>query len=205
MKRQSRLGFVDQASLVPQFWDVVGSSTEMEFHPLDFLERLTWLRESVIYPLVAEHRGTRVRPIGDGDFFIFHSAMEAIKCAISAQTTAARMQMWKRDKQKLKWRVGTHRGDVLIVGNNKNRDYYGDAVNVAARLQTVAPNGGIAISSEVYRDIQNRLGMPFDKMRWVNLGEKTFHSITRPIGVHTLAYKQLVSSNWLSRVASFLV
>src|SRR5438105_14051289 len=82
------------------------------------------------------------------------------------------------DEKRIRLRVGINLGDVII----DDQDLYGDAVNIAARLETLAEPGGICISRAMHDQIQDRLALPF-----ANGGEQSVRNINRPVGVYALS------------------
>src|SRR5438105_12582119 len=81
------------------------------------------------------------------------------------------------DEKRIRLRVGINLGDVII----DDKDLYGDAVNIAARLETLAEPGGICISRSMHDQIRDRLALPF-----ADGGEQSVRNIARPVGVYTL-------------------
>lgn len=95
-------------------------------------------------PLIQDYGGRWIKELGDGVLASFSNATDAVLCAIAIQQTSA-------DIPDLHLRIGIHSGDVIFEDN----DVFGDSVNIAARLQVLAPIGGIWISEQVYKNVVN--------------------------------------------------
>jgi TolB-like protein/Tfp pilus assembly protein PilF len=129
------------------FTDIVGYTSLMgndEQKAFGILYRNRTLQQ----PLIQEHRGQLIKEVGDGVLVSFSNAADAVLCAIAIQQASA-------DVPGLRLRVGIHLGDVVFEAN----DVFGDNVNIAARLQTLAPEGGILVSEQVYRNVANNKGV----------------------------------------------
>src|SRR5438045_9112329 len=103
---------------------------------------------------MAEHRGLIVKLTGDGMLAEFPSVVNAVSCATEIQ---AAMRA-RTSESAIQFRIGVNLGDVIAEGD----DIYGDGVNVAARLESVAQPGGLAVSEPVRDDVANRLAVPLD-------------------------------------------
>src|SRR5262245_27946183 len=118
-------------------------------------------------------RGGRVvRLKGDGSLVEFASAVDALAAAIAFQQTMIEANRGQPDDQAIVFRIGLHLGDVIVEGD----DIYGDAVNVAARLEAEAPAGGIIVSRAVREAVTGQL-----KVSLHALGELALKNIERPI------------------------
>ena len=155
--------------------DVVGYSALMERDEAGTLARLKASRASCLEPKIAEHGGRIVKLMGDGVLVEFSSAVAAVECAQQIQTAVAQAEA--KAAAPLLYRMGINLGDVIVDGE----DLYGDGVNIAARLQTLAAPGGIAVSSTVRDQAAGRLAAAF-----ADLGEHTVKNIERPIRVYAV-------------------
>jgi predicted ATPase/class 3 adenylate cyclase len=122
--------------------------------------------------LVAEHAGRVVDAVGDNLLSEFRSAAEAVACAVAIQADLGRRNAEVEVEARLPFRIGVEIGDVLVEGDRVT----GDCVNVAARLEALAPVGGLAISGTVRDQLAGRIGL---ELR--DLGEWRLHNIPRPV------------------------
>jgi adenylate cyclase len=153
--------------------DVVGYSALMERDESGTLQKLKANRASLFEPCVARHGGRIVKLMGDGALVEFASVVAAVDCAheiqqaIDADTAGS----------PIRYRIGINLGEVIVEGD----DLYGDGVNVAARLQTLAEPGGVAISGSVRDQVAGKIAAELE-----DLGEHTVKNIARPIRVFAL-------------------
>ena len=117
--------------------DVVGYSRLMGEDEAGTHARLKALRKDFIEPKIAECRGRMVKLTGDGALVEFASVVDAVQCAVEVQQSIALHNADLEPKHRIEFRVGINLGDVIIDGD----DIYGDGVNVAARLEGLAPAG----------------------------------------------------------------
>lgn len=149
--------------------DAVGYSRLMELDEAGTLRRLKQIRSEVIDPAVERNSGRTVKLMGDGALMEFSTVVGALQCAVDIQRALAATG-GRADS--LQIRIGLHLGDVILDGD----DIYGDGVNVAARLESIAPPGGIVLSKQVYDHIGSNV-----PVRLVALGEQAVKNISRPI------------------------
>jgi len=142
--------------------DVVGYSRLMVADEEGTLATLN-ARRKVIDELIARHHGRIFGTAGDSVIAEFASAVEAVRCAAAIQQENQRRNADSREPRRMLFRVGVNLGDVMVGGD----DLFGDGVNVAARLESMAEPGGICISSAVYDQIRNKVDLAFD-----DLGER---------------------------------
>ncbi len=129
------------------FTDIVGYSKMME---QDESATLSYLKfhKLLIYLEVEKHAGSVVKTVGDAFLADFPSAVNAVKCAVTIQR---RLQEYNQTKSETRQvRIGIHIGDVVTADN----DIFGDAVNIASRLQAIAHPGGVCISEDVHHQIK---------------------------------------------------
>jgi adenylate cyclase len=134
--------------------------------------------------MLPKFNGRLIGEIGDGTLSSFHSVVDAVGCARELQATL-------KDDPELRLRIGIHVGDVLFADNT----VLGDGVNVASRLQALAPPGGIYISERVYEEIRNKPELPVK-----DLGEKRLKNVPRPIRVYALAAATLPEPRRTERI-----
>ena len=154
--------------------DVVGYSRLMGDDEEGTLGALKALRQSLIDPKIAEHRGRIVKTTGDGVLVEFASTVDAVRCAIGIQRAMPARSAELPPDKKIEFRIGINIGDIIVEGD----DIFGDGVNVAARLESISQPGGICISDVVYQQVNGRLDANF-----VDLGEQSLKNIARPVRV----------------------
>jgi len=152
--------------------DVVGYSRLMELNERGTLEQLKDIRTKIIDPTVANYGGRTVKLMGDGALLEFSSVVGALQCAIDIQRDLGVRIGSGEQKNAVRLRIGVHLGDIIV----EDGDIYGDGVNVAARLESIADPGGIALSKQVHDHIGANV-----QARFVSLGEQTVKNISRPI------------------------
>ncbi|MCA1425646.1 MULTISPECIES: adenylate/guanylate cyclase domain-containing protein [unclassified Bradyrhizobium] len=155
--------------------DMVGFSRLMEVDEAGTLARLKTHRVELIDPAIAKNRGRIIKTTGDGMLVEFHSVVDAVLCAAEVQRRMARRNADVPPPRWIQFRIGINLGDVIVDQN----DIFGDGVNVAARLETLAEPGGICVSGAVRDQVGDRLdGVQFD-----DLGEQSVKNIARPIRI----------------------
>lgn len=159
--------------------DVVGYSRLMERDEEGTLERLKNVRATVIDPAVTRHAGRTVKLIGDGALVEFSSVVAALQCAVGIQEQLASRNAAAGLTEGIQLRIGIHLGDVIVEGD----DIYGDGVNVASRLESIAPPGGIVLSKQVHDHIGANVPVEV-----VSIGEQTVKNISRPIEAFRIAF-----------------
>jgi adenylate cyclase len=152
--------------------DVVGYTRLMAADEIGTLRRLTDLREQILEPLIAQHRGRIVKLIGDGLLVEFASVVDALTCAVAWQESVAEREAPGDEDQRLAFRIGVNLGDVIVDGD----DIHGDGVNLAARLEGLAEPGAVCISEEVFTVVRKKFDLDF-----VDLGRKTVKNIAEPV------------------------
>jgi adenylate cyclase len=155
--------------------DVVGYSGMMETDELGTLERLKANRASIFDPHVNIHGGRLFKLMGDGALVEFPSVIAAVNCALAIQD--ATQKTLNEDVRPIRYRIGINMGEVILDGD----DIYGEGVNVAARIQALAPVGGVAISRIVRDQVAGKAPCAFDDM-----GEHTVKNIETPVHVFSV-------------------
>ena len=154
--------------------DVVGYSRLMAGDETGTLGRLKGLRGEIIDPIIAEHNGRIVKLMGDGALVEFASVVDAVECATAVQKAVAEHQADLPEALCITFRIGINLGDVIVEGD----DIYGDGVNVAARIEALAPPGGICISRAARDQVRDKLDLALEDM-----GEIEVKNIPRAIRV----------------------
>ena len=126
---------------------------------------------------VAEHQGRLFKSMGDGFLVEFPSVVNAVACAAAIQKSVVARTGDQPDDRQLQLRIGVHLGDVI----SERGDVYGDGVNVAARIEGLAPPGGVAVSAMVYDNVGSRLDLAFEDM-----GEQQLKNIAKPLRIFRL-------------------
>ena len=147
--------------------DIVGYSKLVSEDEASALAALRDFRVNSVRPFAAQHRGEIVKSMGDGWLIAFASAQDAVSCAIKLQGA-------QEEHDRIKLRIGVHIGDVT----REDEDIFGDGVNVAARLEALAPSGGVALSDAAYAMLDGTLRPGF-----ANQGEQTLKNIDHPVRV----------------------
>jgi adenylate cyclase len=154
--------------------DVVGYSRLMEVDEAGTLARLKTVRIELIDPAIAKCKGRIIKTTGDGMLVEFQSVTEALRCAVDFQERMARRNRDMPASRSLMYRIGINLGDVIV----DESDIFGDGVNVAARLESIAEPGGICISAAVRDQVGDKLDVDY-----VDLGEQQVKNINRSIRV----------------------
>jgi class 3 adenylate cyclase len=156
--------------------DVVGFSTmsaRNEEHALDLLGA----RMATAGAIVKHHRGRVFKLTGDGLLAEFVSPVEAVRAALEIQEAMRSTNATAGPDDQLVLRIGINLGDIVESGD----DLMGDAVNVAVRLESIAPHGGICVSAAIYEQIIGKLTLGAEDM-----GEQHVKNIPRPIHAYRL-------------------
>src|SRR6266568_4033925 len=140
--------------------DVTGYSGLMEADEAGTLERLKINRSRIFDPCVAAEGGRVVKLMGDGALVEFSSVIAAVSCALAIQEATARAEPERAEATRIRYRIGINLGDVIVEGD----DIYGEGVNVAARLQVLAPVGGIAVSRNVSDQVAGKVAAAFEDL-----------------------------------------
>lgn len=156
--------------------DVVGFSKMMGRDEAGTLENLKDCR-AIIDGGIAEHHGRVFGGAGDSVVAEFSSPVQAVLCANEFQKLLAERNGHYEAEKKMQFRVGVNMGDVIIDGDN----LYGEGVNVAARLESIADPGGICLSGKVYEEIKRKLDLSF-----VDGGAQQLKNIIDPVPVFHL-------------------
>ena len=138
------------------------------------IKTLTGHRE-MMTALIEKHKGRVVDSPGDNLLSTFPSVTQAVDCAVEIQREMAERNAELAEARRMEYRIGVNLGDVVEEGDR----IYGDGVNIAARLESLAEPGGICISGAVYYQIKNRL-----KLEYEYLGEQSVKNIKEPVPVY---------------------
>jgi adenylate cyclase len=160
--------------------DVEGYSRLMGADEVGTLGDLTQ-RRTILDGLIASHRGRIANTAGDSVLAEFGSAVDAVQCAVEAQEALSEANAGLSPDRHINFRVGVHVGDVMIKGG----DLFGDGVNIAARLQTLASAGGVCLSGVAYDQVRKILPFAF-----ADLGAQQVKNIHEPVRAFALVAKR---------------
>jgi adenylate cyclase len=158
--------------------DVVGYSRLMGANETGTLAALKAHRTELIDSRIAEHEGRIVKLTGDGMLVEFSSVVNAVACATAIQRKMRERNADVPEERRIEFRIGVNVGDIIF----ESGDIYGDGVNVAARVESIAKAGGVAVSAVVRDQVGNRLDLTFEDM-----GEHALKNIERPVRVYNVA------------------
>ncbi|MGY3506839.1 MULTISPECIES: adenylate/guanylate cyclase domain-containing protein [unclassified Bradyrhizobium] len=156
--------------------DVEGYSRMMGTDEVGTLRALSE-RRVILDTLISSHRGRIANTAGDSVLAEFGSAVDAVHCAVAAQAALAEANAGAAPDRPINFRIGVHVGDVMV----KDGDLFGDSVNVAARLQTLASPGGVSISGAVYDHVRKILPFSF-----ADLGAQQVKNIEDPVQAYSV-------------------
>lgn len=165
--------------------DVVGFSRMMGADEVGTLNRLKDVRAHIIDPIISYTNGRIVKLMGDGMLVEFDSSVNAVQCAIDIQEQLHKRNAGTPEEEVMQVRMGVNLGDVIIEGD----DIYGDGVNVAARLESIADVGGIFVSASVQDSVQNKVKAVFE-----DIGDKHLKNIDHPVRVYRINIEGAVAS-----------
>ncbi len=155
--------------------DVVGYSRLMEANEEATLNALRLHRREFFDPTALKHGGRIFKVMGDGFLIEFNSVLNAARCAVEIQRGMLERNAGIPEDRHIRFRIGINLGDIVVDGD----DFYGDGVNMAARLEGLAGPGGIACSAVVRNQVGNRLELEF-----IDQGEKSVKNIAQPVHVY---------------------
>lgn len=157
--------------------DVVGYSRMMGQDEPGTAAAVASLRQNVIEPTVTPRGGRLVKSMGDGFLLEFSSAVQAVESAVEIQRQLADVNPVAEVGKRVELRIGVNVGDIMA----EDGDVFGDGVNVAARLESLAEPGTIYLSSAAYDQVRDKVSFEFD-----DLGEHSLKNISRPVRVFRL-------------------
>jgi len=154
--------------------DVEGYSRLMDDDEEATVRTITSYR-TAIADLVQQFRGRIIDTPGDNILSDFTSVVDAVNCAVEIQRDLAERNAELPDNRKMQFRIGVNLGDVI----DEDGRIYGDGVNIAARIESLAEAGGICISGRAHDQVENKLGLEYE-----DLGKHEVKNISRPIQVY---------------------
>ena len=166
--------------------DVVGYSRLMAVNEAATLTALSAHRKELVDLKIADYRGRIVKLTGDGILAEFPSVVNAVACAVDIQRGMAGRNACIPLDRRIEFRIGVNLGDVLV----ENSDIFGDGVNVAARIESIAKPGGVAVSATVRDHIGTKLDILFE-----DKGDQTLKNLDRPVRVFDVVLSPAAFSN----------
>jgi len=160
------------------FTDVVGYTSLTQRNEALAMQLLEEQR-ALVRSILPRYGGREVKTIGDAFLVEFESALEAVRCAFDIQQSVHERNSGREIDRRMVLRVGVHLGDVIHAQN----DVYGDAVNVASRIEPLAPPGGVCISAQVHDHIKNKTDFQL-----VSLGYKELKNVGEPVEVFRVMF-----------------
>ena len=157
--------------------DVAGYSRLMHADEEATLASLYSHRRELIEPCVATHHGRIVKTTGDGFLAVFASVVDSVRCGVEIQNEMSSRNEAVAQNRRLEFRIGINVGDVV----EHDSDIFGDGVNIAARLESIAEPGGICVSARVHEDMAGKLSLNFE-----DIGEQSLKNIARPVHAYRL-------------------
>ncbi|MEI4483448.1 MULTISPECIES: TPR end-of-group domain-containing protein [unclassified Phyllobacterium] len=159
--------------------DVVGYSRLMGVDEAGTLDSFKRHRRELIDPLISDHSGRIFKLTGDGMLVEFSSVVNAVACAADIQRGMAERNRDVDENSRIELRIGINIGDIIV----EDGDIFGDGVNIAARLESIAQPGGIAVAASVRDQIGSRLNLGF-----MDRGEQSLKNIKQNIRVYTVGF-----------------
>jgi len=159
--------------------DVVGYSRLMGANEVGTLTNLKGHRSELIDPTIAEHQGRIVKLTGDGMLVEFSSVVSAVECAAEIQRDMRTRNVGVAEDRRIEFRIGINLGDVIV----EDDDIFGDGVNIASRIESVAKPGGVAVSSSVRENVGNKLDFVYEDM-----GDQELKNIDFPVRVFNVVF-----------------
>lgn len=164
--------------------DVYGYSRLMGQDEEATLQTLSTYRK-VIDGLIENRRGRFVNSAGDSVLAEFTSVVEAVNCAVEIQTSLKAQNAGLPPERRMQFRIGVNLGDVMV----ESEQIYGDGVNVAARLESLADPAGICISGAVHDQVKGKLPLSYQ-----DLGAQQVKNIAEPVKVWRVVLDGQISS-----------
>lgn len=169
--------------------DAVGYTQMMARDEVATLEALDAAR-SVMGGLVKQHGGRVVDAVGDNLLADFPSAVDAVQCAVEIQRQIRNHNSEIEPMRQMNFRIGVNVGDLIVVGER----VVGDGVNVAARIESQAPTGGVAISRNVLEQVEGKISVGFR-----DLGDFELKNVPRPVHIYEVVEEAIEAQTGESR------
>ncbi len=160
------------------FTDMVGYTALTQRDEALALEILEDHR-SLVRPLLRRYSGREIKTVGDGFIVEFPSALEAVQCSLAIQLAVSNYNSNRSPEKRFNIRIGIHVGDVI----HKDKDVYGDTVNIASRLTPFCVPGSVCVTEQVHLQVRNKLDKPF-----VKIGRRKLKNVEAPLLLYTLKF-----------------
>ena len=134
-------------------------------------------QRKLIRPILTRHNGREVKTMGDAFLVEFPNAVDAVRCAYDIQRAVREFNLSLESDKRIHLRIGVHVGEVV----ESQGDISGDAVNVASRIEPLAEDGGVCVSSHVYDFVRGKVDLPLE-----SVGPKTLKNVTEPMEVYRM-------------------
>ncbi len=174
------------------FTDMVGYTALSEKNEAQTLQLLEEHRR-LIRPFFPRHNGREIKTLGDSFLVEFPSALEAVRCAFDIQQSLHELNFDRPAERKVLLRIGVHLGDVI----HRENDVYGDAVNVASRIEPLATTGGVCVTVQVYDQIRNKFEFPL-----LSIGKTELKNLVEKVEVYRVVLPWEVGSGSERRLDS---
>jgi len=159
--------------------DVKGYSRLMNDDEEETINTLAACQE-LMSKRISKYRGRVIDSVGDNLLAEFSSVVDAVKCSVEIQEHLEVRNKKFPENRRMEYRIGVNLGDVIVEGDR----LYGDGVNIASRIESLAEAGGVCISGTVYDQIENKLNLSFNF--W---GEQSVKNIPQPVRVYQIQLK----------------
>lgn len=157
--------------------DVAGYSRLMGDDEEGTLARFKLHRRELVDVTIAKHSGRVVKNLGDGMLIEFASIVDGVRCALAIQRGMAERNATVPQAKRMEFRIGAHVGDIVI----EDGDIFGDGVNIATRVQSIAEPGSVCISDDAYRQLRGKLDAAFE-----DKGNQHLKNIASPVRVYSI-------------------
>ena len=157
--------------------DMLGFSRLIEDDEINLLSRQKYQINTIIKPEIENYNGEIIKTTGDGFLAVFPSALDAVQSSVSIQKGIYENELEKTNDKKIRYRIGIHVGDVVV----DDGDIFGNTVNIASRLESIADAGNICITNDVYQSIKSLKSLIIE-----NIGEQFLKNISQKVQVYKI-------------------
>ena len=170
---------MDRQLAAIMFTDIVGYTALMDQDEEKAFALLKKNR-SIHRPLIEKHNGKWLKEMGDGILASFKTVTDAVHCAAAIQQAC-------QNAEDLTLRIGLHQGEVVFDGE----DVFGSGVNIASRIEALAPSGAVWASEAIHKNVSNKSGIETSFVR-----EETLKNVKEPVKIYELKVDQALTENW---------